>query len=378
MATFEESIQIIEKGLQYLKKQHKMYTDSQIEPSQYEINCEDCLSKIDDSLICVRHTYLPMSIPKLLKFPENPPAWLNLKKKEIEEYQASVKNSEMLQERLLRKFRRPGLRKSNVEKAVQLLTIEQQKLYNAELWKIYVNLAESLKVSSRINIPIASKAPQEVIEGISEAVEQADINIQTIDDISMVLTFAFGEDGFLEKGLNGGLKKDTAVITAAATQVFPNFDKGELLGVILPYVAKIYENEVIEDAKTIAPKFIEQFEEASSILGDNISISDFAQEGELPEKITNAILDVLFYDDFDQLIAKFNDAAKEVIKISKSYRQARAILGTGLIKAQDPRIVPLFFAGMRYCSPGTLSQFNLAPLYLMTFEEITTLVPDFE
>lgn len=376
MNSFEESIAAIENGLKYLKKQHSMYTSSSIDAAQYEINCEDCLSKIDDALLVVRHTYLPLTIPKFLKLPENPPEWLNLKQKEIDEYKNFAKNSEMLQERLLRKFRRPGLRKSNIEKAVKLLTIEQHKLYNSELWKVYQNFAEQLKVSSRVNIPVASKAPKEVVDAIESAFQEADIEATTLDNIGVILAIVFSEDGALENGLKGGLQKDASVIAAAAAKVFTNFDKNELLGIILPYVAKIYEDEIIKDAKTICPKFIKKFDEASAMFGENISVSDFAEEGELPEKIKDALLDCLFFESVDELIVKLNNAGKDVIRASKSYRQARAILGSALISIQDPRIISLFFAGIRWCAPSTLNEFTMCPLYLMTFEEITTIVPD--
>lgn len=378
--TFEENIAALEEGIKYIKKQHSLFSEGKVDQGQYEINCEDCLLRIDEALLGIRHTYLPIQIPKLLRFPDDTPKWLNISKKGANDYKQIVKDNEIRQEILIRKFKRNGMRKENIERAVKLLQIEQSKLYNAELWKIYSNFADEVKMNCRLNILPAKKAPENVVEDLRNALTELEMSEpQTQDELSLFLASVFGEDGCLEKGIKSkSIEAEVSLIAAAACEIAPNVNKEDVVGTVLPYVGVIHQTAVLENAKTILPDIHKAFDEASSLLGESVSMSDFAEEGTLPDTVKDAIFDCLIYDDMDQLIAKLDQAGKATIRASSNYKQARAMIGTAMLTIQDTRLPQLFFAGLRWCAPNTLNSFQMCPLYLMAFDEITTLIPDFD
>ena len=378
--SLENHLSSVEKGIEYIRKQHKLYEEGKIESTQYEMNCEDCLQKIDEALIQVRHTYLPMQIPKLLRFDEMPPKWLNISEKGIKEYKSIVQDNEISQEMIMRRFRRPGMRKENIERALKLLSIEQSKLYNAELWKMFSNYFEEIKLNARLNILPDKKVSSSLVEDLQNAMTEQDIEeFTTTDELSLFLATEFSEEGCLEKGIkSASIEGEVAIIAAAACKIAPAINQEDVVGVVLPYVAMLHQNYVIEDAKKLLPEMHTIFSEAVSLVGETVTLADFAVEGTLPDTVKDAIYDCLIYDDMDQLVAKFNEAGKATIRASQNYKQARAILGCAMLSIQDPRMSQMFVAGLRWCSTNTLQTFSMGPLFLMAFDEITTLIPDFD
>jgi len=377
--TYDQSFAVLEKNVVNLKELRTKYENNQIPENEYENLCESLFESLEEAFQSVRHSYLPLSIPNNLKLPEIP-YWMNVSKRAKDGIMTISQESDLMQENLLRKFRRPGMRKANIEKAANLLSYEQSKLANSELWKAYNVLSDDIIDQIRLRVVPLQKVPTHIIKEINEYIAENEIDLPTSKDmLDVLLVQLFGEEGPLESGIpSKSLEDEIAIISGAIAAVSPDIDRSRIVDYLLPHIADLHMENITGDSSIVPKEVLRCFRDLVSNSDEPIKLEDFGYEGDIPMAILEATASITLFETVNEIVTNFQELGKAVVRVAKNYHHASSMLAVALVTQQSLEVPSLFFIGLRWASLDAVNKFTLAPLFLMAFGKIVEMVPNLD
>ena len=377
---YDEYFQNIENNIEKLKLLRNKYLKQEISSITYENEVENLFDQFEESFIGLKHSYLPINMPKNLLLTEKIPLWLNLNENSKKEYLNLINELKNNQESLIRKFRRPHIRKLNLEKAANLLQHEQLRTYNSYLWKSFNIFSEDFINQNKINIKLTNNSSNKLIEEINSYIIENELELPTnVETLEFFLLDLFGEDGPLEKGIiNIYIFEEISIIINVLSNFIKTFSKIDLINFILPFITDLHIEIILENSNNIPLILLNSFKDVMNYIGTEGSLEDFGLNGVIDPKILELSLSLNNFDSIDNLINNFQKLAIEIIKISQNYKQASLYLAYCLISIQSIEIPSLFYNSIKWGSYDSILKFTFCPLYLMAFQEICELIPNFE
>lgn len=377
--TCDEYIELIQKQINELKQIRQQFLIHQIDAPSYEEQTMKTLQQLQYGVDGVRHTFLPITIPQGLQLPAQIPKWLPLTSQQIAEYGNYTQLNDSKQKDMLRKFRRPGMRRADIQRAAHILSQQQNKVLEQMEWSRSKFIASIFDSNVRSQIQPSSSVPKDLCESIKSYIDENHLDYPAeSSDAELLLISLFDDDGPLASGYQcKTVFQEVSIISTTLCHIIRDFSFEIMTGLIMPYIADLHKTELLKLYSKSVDVINRSLKDARDIYGSDATMEDFGSEGVMSVGVADGLKAIIHAETVDQLVTSFQEIGDIAIQDTNSKIAASNMIAATLI-SKNLLDVPLYFAyGVAWCSDSALSSFTNQPLYIQAFNAITRIVTDF-
>lgn len=373
----------VEEGYKAMLSLRNKYKKKEITEIQYKSQMDKWIHVVQSSLTGVRRTYLPLSIPKHLLLSTNPPRWVPMTREQVEEYVSIANQSLLDQQNLIRKYKRPGLRSCNIMTAATALGIEQNRHKEQMMWEQYTHLLNCLVLSLRPAFTKHVIPNNKFVSNIKEFMEENSVDYAVVpEDLSIVLISLFEEEGILCHGIpKTDVETEVKTISSALHQLMPSIEEDEIVFQLLPYIADLHQDEMLEKLRPKVVAINALLDEAISIYSEEeATMGDFGEtDGEVDIMVTDSISKLQKFQGVERLAYKFNQAGIAALDATNGNEtKATQMIAASIVNSKMDCIPLHFLYAVAWCSEEKLRECSTFPLYIKALDDIINVVPSFE
>ena len=379
--TCDEYISFLEEKLNGLKQIRQQFLRKKIAPAIYEEQTMKSIQQLQHGIDGVRHTFLPLTIPQYLQISPEPPKWILLNQTQALNYANYSTQNDIEQKEMLRRFRRPGMRRADIQRAALLLSSQQNKVLEQMKWNRADYLASVLINNVRVKINPSDNYSHSLLKEIKSYVEENSLNYPTNEDLlSLLIMSLFDDDGPLNSGYPKAksFEQEVSYIATTILKFAPEFSIDKVVGFVMPYVADIHRDKIIPSLESSVKSVIASIKDAFDILGKDASMADFGVEGVSSVVISDDLKELKKADSVELIVNKLQEIGDQAISGAQNSRtNASLMIAADLIAADLVEVPKLFIFAIAWCSSTTLESFKNKPLYIMAFDAIMNVLSDF-
>ncbi|KAH0789398.1 hypothetical protein GPJ56_006675 [Histomonas meleagridis] len=376
----DEYISKLEAQVSELKSIRNAYKQSKTTVPIYEPAILKTLSQIEISINGIRHTYLPLTIPDFFQIPKVPPKWSSLNQKEALAFSNVSITNESKQKELLQNYRRPGLRKSEIQKTAKALNFQQNKLKEEMQTQQFNIIYESLVNKLRVQIEPSKSQSNKLTQMIESFIEANEMDKPfDIESTNLLLLSLFSDEGPLTNGLMKikSVSKEITTIAASVEKVTSGVTSDEIIDLLKPYIADLHTEQLKQPIKKYCSEIQKSLAEAIDILGDDASMADFGDDVVTNVFVTSGLKKSLNFEGVDNLVATFEEVGQKAIEFAKDKSSAAQMIAVAIISENLIDIPLNFMYAISWSSNLILESFTTKTLFLQAFDYIVNLIPDF-
>lgn len=380
--TCDEYISYLEEKLNGLKQIRQQFLQKKILPAIYEEQTMKSIQQLQHGLDGVRHTFLPLAIPPYLQISPNPPKWISLSESQKSTYANYSAQNDVEQKEMLRRFRRPGMRRADIQRAALLLSTQQNKVLEQMKWNQADFLVNVLITNVRMKInPSDNNYSNSLLKEIKNCIEENRLDYPTNDDLlSLFIMSLFDDDGPLNSGYPKAknIEQEVSYISTTIYKYAHDFTIDKIANYVMPYVANIHRKDIIPSLAKNVQKVTEAIKDAYDILGKDASMADFGVEGTSSIVVSDGLKEIQKADSVESIVNKFQQIGDDAISgAQNSKKNASLMIAANLISANLVEVPKLFVFAIAWCSDTTLEYFKNKPLYVMAFDALLNVLSDF-
>ena len=381
--TCDDYISLLESSLKELKSIRQQFLSKKINPPNYEEKTISAIRQIQNSLDGYRHTFLPLSIPTFLQIDKTAPSWIDLSPQQAKDYSKYADENDMAQKDLLRKFRRPGMRRADIQKAMQMLNVQQVKALDNAKWRQAEYIGSILKLQVRIKISPSGDYSSSLARQIQECIDSAGLPNPVDDEsASLIILAIFNDetDGPLAEGFKKAksVEQEISIISNSICSLSKGYPYSKMVELVRPYVADIRREKLLNPLRKSVDKISKALNDAIDILGSDALMADFGTEGVSSLVVTEGLRKLSKKTEADEIVINLQDIGNSAIENSKNKTAAVNMIAAGLISEKLTNFPLNFVYSIAWCSESKLESFTNQPLYIQAFSAIMNVLPNFD
>ena len=376
----DDYIKKLECVMNDLKKLRNQFKDSKISTPNYESGILSDLSLMQAQINGIRHTYLPLKIPEYFQVQSEPPKWANLSREEGNRFSEIAIENDNKQKELLQNFRRPGMRKSEIQNMAKALSLQQnflkEDMRDQQLNVIFNSLVEK----SRLKIKKSKSSSKMLTKSIKDYIEGNEIDIpQDYESTSLLVLSLFSDEGPLSEGIKcKSIETENSLIAGSIAEIVNSVGIDDIIGMVRPYVADLHFNELKEPTSEHCIEITKALGEAIELLGDDVSMADFNGEDIQTDILVSESLRKLHkFECVENLVVRLDDIGDYAIESSKNKQTASQMIAVSIISQQLIDFPLDYIIAISWCSDKTLKTFKNKLLFIHAFDEILNLIQEF-
>lgn len=379
--TCDDYISLLEEKLKDLKQIRQQFLQKKIVPAIYEEQTMKNIQQLQHGVDGIRHTFLPLTIPSYLQISPDPPKWITLSQSQTSTYANYSAQNDVEQKEMLRRFRRPGMRRADIQRAALLLNTQQNKVLEQTKWSRADFLASVLITNVRVKINPSTNYSHSLLKEIKSYVEENSLDYPANDDLlSLFIMTLFDDDGPLNSGYPKAksIEHEVSCIATTICKYATDFSVDKMSSFVMPYVADIHRDKIIPSLTSNVQKVITAIKDAFDILGKDASMADFGVECVSSIIVSDGLKELKNAESVESIVGKLQEIGNNAIDSAQNSRtNASLMIAASLISANLVEIPKLFVFALAWCSDETLESFKNKPLYIMAFDALMNVLSDF-
>ncbi|KAK8875434.1 hypothetical protein M9Y10_005599 [Tritrichomonas musculus] len=380
--TCDQYINLLEEKLNALKQIRQQFLQKKITPGVYEENTMKSLQQLQHGLDGVRHTFLPLTIPPYLQISPELPKWITLTQSQASEYANYSVQNDKEQKEMLRRFRRPGMRRADIQRAAKLLNVQQNKVLEKMKWSQADFVVGVFSTNVRAKINPNESYSHSLLKDIKSYVEENSLDYPVDDDtLSLFVMSIFDDDAPLASGYPKAknIQQEVSFIASTICKYAPDFPVDKVVDFVKPYIAHIHCDQLIPSFSSSVQEVINSIKYAYDILGKDASMADFGIEGVSSLTVLDGLKALKKAKSPDEIIRQLQEIGDDAISSTQnSQSNAAAMIAASLISSNLIIVPNLFAYAIAWGSEYALETFKNKPLYIMVFDAITNVLNDFK
>ncbi|OHT07151.1 hypothetical protein TRFO_01271 [Tritrichomonas foetus] len=378
--TCDEYISYLENQLKNLKNVRQQFLQKKMIPPQYEEETMKCLRQLQYGIDGVRHTFLPLVIPSYLQISITPPSWIKLSPIQISEYANYSIQNDIEQKEMLRKFRRPGMRRADIQRAAQILNIQQNKTLELMKWNQSNFLCSILSNSLRPKVVASDNYSPSLLKLIKCYIDENSLDYPVNDDaVSLLMISLFDDDGPLADGYpkTKTVQQEVSVIATTLCKLSYGYPIEKMVGNVISYIADLRHDQLLQPLEKTVADINKVLKDAIDILGSDATMADFGTEGVSSLLMTDSLKKANKSRKVDKIASYLQEAGQSALDEANSKTAAANMIAAALISENLVNIPLNFMYAITWCSDSLLTSFTNQPLYLQAFDALLHVLPDF-